>query len=61
MRRDELAIPLSIFEKANCTAFEAIVQYLHEEKHLRLSDIAKLLERDPRTIWTVYERVKKKQ
>lgn len=39
---------------------ESIVKYLHEELGYRYSKIALLLHRDPRTIWTTYQRAAKK-
>lgn len=53
-------MPASIFSNRKLSVLESITQYLKEEEKLSLSDIARLLERDPRTIWTVYSRLKKK-
>ena len=52
-------IPISIF-KNKLGALENIIIYLKDELRLSYSNIAKLLERDDRTIWTMYNRVKKK-
>ncbi len=59
--KSQVMIPASIIkkEKSNLSALEKIVFYL-KEKDLGLSEIAKLLDRDPRTIWTVYSRTQKK-
>ncbi len=56
-----LEVPLRILQDRTVAVLEAIVEYLKEEKELRYSEIAKLLNRDQRTIWTVYSRVKKKR
>jgi len=56
-----LEIPIRILQDRNVAVLEAIVEYLKDEKQLRYSEIAKLLNRDQRTIWTVYSRVKKKR
>ena len=56
-----LDIPLRILQDRNVAVLEAIVEYLKQEKGLKYSEIAKLLNRDQRTIWTVYSRVKKKR
>lgn len=53
-------IPVSIFRNRNLSVLEAITLYLKEEESLNLSEIARLLKRDPRTIWTVNARLKKK-
>jgi hypothetical protein len=56
-----LDIPLKILQDRGVAVLEAIVEYLKEEKKLKYSEIAILLNRDQRTIWTVYNRVKKKR
>lgn len=53
-------IPASIFRDRNLSVLESLTLYLKEEEKLNLSEIARLLQRDPRTIWTVYHRLKKK-
>ncbi len=57
----EIKIPTSIFHDRSIAVLEAIVEFLKEEKQLHFSQIAALLERDDRTIWTSYDRVKKKR
>jgi len=57
----ELSIPSSVFQNRNLSVLEAMVVYLKEDKSLKYSEIAKLLNRDDRTIWTVYNRAKKKR
>jgi hypothetical protein len=56
-----LDIPLRILQDRTVAVLEAIVEYLKEEKGLKYSQIGLLLNRDQRTIWTVYSRVKKKR
>ena len=53
-------IPISIFSDRKLSALESIVFYLHDKHNLKFSQIAVLLSRDPRTIWTVYQRARKK-
>lgn len=53
-------IPLLIFKNRMLGVQEAIVKYLKENIGLNYHKIAVLLNRDDRTIWTVYSRVKKK-
>ena len=52
-------IPASIFRARLLSVMESLVEYL-KEKGMKLSEIAALLNRDNRTIWTVYNRSKKK-
>lgn len=54
-------IPASIFKDRKISVLENIVAYLHEQKQLRFVEIAKLLRRDQRTVWTAYSRAQKKR
>jgi predicted transcriptional regulator len=60
-KRETLTLPLKVLQDRDVAILESIVEYLKEEKKLKYSEIAKLLNRDQRTIWTVYNRVKKKR
>ncbi|MCK5283749.1 MAG: hypothetical protein KAK00_10190 [Nanoarchaeota archaeon] len=51
-----LSVPVSIFSNRKMSVFENLVVYLKEKRDLRYKDIALLLKRDERTIWTVYKR-----
>ena len=53
-------LPLSIFKDRKFGVLELVSSYLKEEYKLRYSEIAKLLRRDERTIWTAYHRYIKK-
>ena len=53
-------IPVSVFQDRKVSALEAIVFYLVEVKKLTKHQIANLINRDYRTIWTVYSRANKK-
>ena len=53
-------IPISIFSDKKIPALEAITLYLKDELSLTYHKISLLLNRDDRTIWTVYQRTKKK-
>ncbi len=59
--KSSLAIPTSIFKNRNLSVLEAIVVYLKEKKKMTYAQIARLLNRDDRTIWTAYQRAKKKK
>lgn len=53
-------IPSHIFKDRNLSVLESIVVFLKDNLNFNYSQIAKLLNRDDRTIWTVYNRSKKK-
>ncbi|HVY01592.1 MAG TPA: right-handed parallel beta-helix repeat-containing protein, partial [Candidatus Nanoarchaeia archaeon] len=49
--KQEISIPLSVFS-TQLGALEAISLYLREKKLLKFSEIAEILQRNERTIWT---------
>ena len=53
-------IPSEIFRNRDLAVLESLVKYLRESLGLSYAEIASLLNRDDRTIWTVYSRAKKK-
>ena len=61
LRADDfsLTVPISIFKDRKLSVLEHIVLYL-KERGLKFSQIARALKRDPRTVWTVYQRAKKR-
>jgi len=54
-------IPLAIFKDRTLKPLEAISEYLKERHNLNYHEIAVLLNRNDRTIWTCYQRAKKKR
>jgi hypothetical protein len=54
-------IPVSILKDRKLSVLENIVSYLKSNFGLTYHSIALLLNRDDRTIWTVYQRAKKKR
>ena len=54
-------ISLLDFQPRKLSVLETIVKHLKESFGLTYHNIAKLIERDDRTIWTVYQRALKKQ
>jgi len=56
----EINIPISIFSIKEMGPAESIVKYLKENLGLRFSEIAKILNRDDRTIWITYRNAQKK-
>jgi hypothetical protein len=59
--RTKETIPLSVFSNEKLSALEIIVKYFKENKNKKYSEIARLLNRDDRTIWSTYNNAKKKQ
>ena len=55
------SIPVSILQDRNLSVLENIASYLKDTFGLTYHKIAVLLNRDDRTIWTVYQRAKKKK
>ncbi len=53
-------IPSFIFRDRNLAALESVVIYLKDSQGLTYAQIARLLNRDQRTVWTTYSRAKKK-
>ena len=61
VRKSEISVPLSVFKDRKLSVLESLVKYLKENYELRFSEIASLLNKDQRNIWTVYNRSKNKQ
>ena len=55
------SIPVTILQDRNLSVLENIVSYLKDTFGLTYHKIALLLNRDDRTIWTVYQRAIKKR
>lgn len=53
-------IPVSIFKDRKLSVLEALVSHLKDNYGLRYVKIGKLLNRDERNIWGVYNKAKKK-
>lgn len=53
------SVPASVFCE-ELSSFEAVVTYLKENKQLTFHQIAQLLSRDDRTIWTTYQKARAK-
>ncbi|MFH1327209.1 MAG: hypothetical protein ABIH59_03730 [archaeon] len=54
-----IKIPIKIFKNKKLTIFESVIIYLRE-KQIKYSEIAKILNRDPRNIYTIFSRATKK-
>ena len=53
-------VPSTLFRNRNLGALEALTLYLREERALRYCQIAEILNRDDRTVWTAFKRAKVK-
>lgn len=58
---ESILLPSSIFRDRSLKVLETLVEYLKDQQHLTFHEIAVLLNRNDRTIWTVYSRAKKKR
>jgi len=56
-----VTIPSTIFRNRELAPLESISAYLKNEIGMSFHEIAVLLNRDDRTIWTCYNRAKKKK
>ena len=54
------SIPLNLFLNSKLGILEVTVKYLKENQELAHNEIAELLNRDQRTIWTTYSKASKK-
>ena len=54
-------IPVSIIRRRDVSVLEGIVEYLRDQHHLSFIQIAFMLNRSSKTIWTVYKRAKIKR
>ena len=59
VKKTDILLPISIFKDRRLTTLELIIIYL-KEKGMKYSEIAELLDRDQRNIWTIYSRARKK-
>ena len=58
---DSLFIPVVMFTERSLSVLENLIEYLKDNFNLRYCKIASLLNRNDRTIWTVYKRAKRKR
>lgn len=58
---DGISIPIKIFSKRRFGILESAVGFLKEDHGLKFSEIARILRKDDRTIWTCYKRLKDKK
>jgi len=56
----KITIPSTLFYNRTLSVLEHITKHLKENYDLNYTEIAKLLNRSPKTIWTTHQRTKKK-
>ena len=56
----EHTVPVSIFTERKFSLFEILVHHLVHEQNYKVAHISRLLNRKISTVWTVYNRAKKK-
>jgi hypothetical protein len=59
-KNTNLSIPLSLFADRDLGCLEVAVKYMKENLSLNYNQIAVILNRDQRTIWSTYNKAKKK-
>ena len=58
---ESISIPLSIFRNRKVSFSESLIHYLRSQLGMRYHEIAVILNRDDRTIWTLSHRFEAKQ
>jgi hypothetical protein len=58
---EDIVLPINIFSDSNIGGLETITKYLRENLSLKFSQIARLLNRNERTIWVAYRNASKKK
>ncbi|HLD06255.1 MAG TPA: hypothetical protein VJC16_01840 [Candidatus Nanoarchaeia archaeon] len=61
LKQGRVKIPSHIFTDRTLSVLEAISEYLKDELHFTYHEIAAMMNRDDRTIWTCYYRAKRKR
>ena len=59
--KDNISISVSVFQNEKLSILECLISYLKDSLHFKNSKIAKLLNKNPSNVWTIYNRAKKKE
>jgi hypothetical protein len=59
--RGYIDIPSYVFKDRTLSVLEVMVEYLRDNKKMRFHEIALIINRNDRTVWTVYRRAKLKR
>ncbi|MBW2986216.1 hypothetical protein KY333_02485 [Candidatus Woesearchaeota archaeon] len=57
----QLLIPIEIFQDRDYPILEKLVSYLKEDQNISVLQIAEMLDKSKSTIWTVYNRARRKK
>jgi len=57
----EILLPSHIFQDRSVSVLETICEYMKDSMGLNYHEIAVMLNRDDRTVWTCYNRAKEKR
>jgi hypothetical protein len=58
---EQKSVPIDLFSQRDVGLLESLVEYLKEHRNMTYHEMAVLLNRNDRTIWTAYNQVKKKR
>lgn len=61
VKESEIEIPLAVFRERKLSVFETIVWFLKHNYNLKLSNIARYLNRDQRNVWAIYQKAIQKR
>ncbi len=54
--QNNIFIPINLFKNRNLSIMEIVISHLHKEKGLKFSEISRMINKDPRTVWTTWNR-----
>jgi predicted DNA-binding protein (UPF0251 family) len=60
LKNNSKNIPVSVFANRDIGLLEALTKHLKDNESMRNHEIAEILNRDERTVWTSYKRANKK-
>lgn len=60
LKPENIRIPVTLFSDRSKGVLEILVQYLKDQENMTYHQIAVLLNRNDRTIWTAYKQAQKK-
>lgn len=58
---EDFLIPVTIFSERKYSVLESLVNFLKNYQNLTLKEISDLIDKNPKTVWTVYNRFQKKK
>jgi len=61
IKKSKYHVPVSVFSDRNIGFLEALSEFCHDSLQLKYSQIARIIDRDDRTVWTAYNRAKLKR